>query len=668
MQASGGKGGGGGKGGQRRPAQPKQKLVPRESTTHQKCSARGSNLLTTLQRNSTAVLSTLAMLNPGAAPMPLRSNANVGEWLVQVTSYLPTANVSDDGTAVKLGGRDFVFEGPDGPGAEAPAAAAAAGGGAVHSAPLLPTVQADIKIKPDAKERTGTGHGNVLMPLQGRVVAEVQQVNALAAAIQLHAKDCSKCDLALLHHKTAQPDACKVGFIGCFAFRCAGCGRVIRWNSSAEKMQGAPTTAAPAVAAPPGEANTTAPVFGPARRPLLPRGAFVRFRAKRLAEVRASGRNLSTAEANRQFADEWSALPYADKCTYRGNGATEESDEGADLVREPLLLRRKLIEAIAHHEFVTPGFSRAQLANTMKLSAKQILYDFLGPNERTPRKANLEKMAAWLAANPTPPPPLDDGSDKFDFFLNYELLASMHLTGVQYSRFHDFCNVSRLADLNENFDTRVKAELACSILDMDREDTARIVAWCDEIGDKRLGFDAGHGQNRNSKHAYGTFMTHVLGLCVLCQVTDKDRSTFCAGVAQRGEKEALITGLRRLVELGLTPENVTTDQCSGASVDIANVARALGLTIVHDWDAYHVIVTVKKKWEAYIAAKCKPVAYPTPPTRPGQKMKKPKNMNTTELDTALRALFPEFSDLEATHKERKCQCGSAVLTHCSASV
>ena len=334
------------------------------------------------------------------------------------------------------------------------------------------------------------------------------------------------------------------------------------------------------------------------------------------------------------------------KLTYGRPAAGEASDAPEEWVEEPAVLRQKLTEALEYRAKLDARFSRRKLAATMRLGSEKVLRDFVGEKERVPTRANRKKIVAWLAAHPTPPEPLDAESDKFDFFLNYELVAGLHLTGCEFARAQDFFAVTGLADLNKNFDTRVKAELACVALQMDSEDTNRVIKWCCEIGDKRLGFDAGHGQNRNSKHAYGTFMTHVLGLCALCQVTDKDRSNFCAGVAQRGEKEALLTGLRRLVDLGLVPENVATDQCSGASVDIANVARALGLAIVHDWDTYHVIVTIKKKWEAYIAAKCKHKPLPPLPVRPGAKSKKPKNMNVGELDAALRTLFSDVLDLE----------------------
>ena len=85
----------------------------------------------------------------------------------------------------------------------------------------------------------------------------------------------------------------------------------------------------------------------------------------------------------------------------------------------------------------------------------------------------------------------------------------------------------------------MKAVLHDVLLTMDEEETDRVIGWLTEMGDFRAGFDGCHSNNRKAKHGYGSFMSSVLGLCVMSICIDKDKDAFCAGISQRIENAAL---------------------------------------------------------------------------------------------------------------------------------
>ena len=92
-------------------------------------------------------------------------------------------------------------------------------------------------------------------------------------------------------------------------------------------------------------------------------------------------------------------------------------------------------------------------------------------------------------------------------------------------------------------------------------------------------------------------MTNRLGLCLLAVCVDKYKDAFCAKIFQRLEKRALELGLKALIQKhSFVPTAVCTDQCKGAASDIKKVEAACSVLIDHDWDTYHVIVCVKKRW------------------------------------------------------------------------
>ena len=191
------------------------------------------------------------------------------------------------------------------------------------------------------------------------------------------------------------------------------------------------------------------------------------FASSRLAGPRSERVAASSRLRRATGSSRSGVLSFAQKLTYGRPAAGEASDAPEEWVEEPAVLRQKLTEALEYQAKLDARFSRRKLAATMRLGSEKVLRDFVGEKERVPTRANRKRIVAWLAAHPTPPAPLDAESDKFDFFLNYELVAGLHLTGCEFARAHDFFAVTGLADLNENFDTRVKAELACVALQMD---------------------------------------------------------------------------------------------------------------------------------------------------------------------------------------------------------
>ena len=53
------------------------------------------------------------------------------------------------------------------------------------------------------------------------------------------------------------------------------------------------------------------------------------------------------------------------------------------------------------------------------------------------------------------------------------------------------CKSSGLGELNDKFDSRVKAKLAAVVREVGVEDTERVVKWCNETEETRLSYDAG---------------------------------------------------------------------------------------------------------------------------------------------------------------------------------
>ena len=92
---------------------------------------------------------------------------------------------------------------------------------------------------------------------------------------------------------------------------------------------------------------------------------------------------------------------------------------------------------------------------------------------------------------------------------------------VPYARLLDFFDVLGVGELGKGADARVKAWLLAVLQEMADACMRHAAETALLSGDRRIGFDACHMQNRKSFAGYGSFITHHLGLVLNMETITK---------------------------------------------------------------------------------------------------------------------------------------------------